>query len=205
MTRTFTRRWLLAALGLGPLLAACAPAGGAPPAASPTASQTSEGGAPIGQDGGAPPVAPPTASPGRATAPTLSAPVGTATTGAVPAGTATRAGTASGATPGTAIAGCDNAAMTALVARFLDAYNAGDQERLLAFFPARAATRGLLVPGEETYFRWYWDVQKPGGRDGSGVEAYVRDELPHTGRSATRSTSACNCSGWMAVVRTASA
>ncbi len=78
----------------------------------------------------------------------------------------------------TADAGCDNAAMVALVARFLDAYNAGAGARLLAFFPARDATRGIGIAGEETYFQRYWDVRKPRGRDGSGFEAYARADLP---------------------------
>jgi len=73
---------------------------------------------------------------------------------------------------------CDNAALTALVARFLDAYNAGDVARLLAFFPARDATRGHLVPGEETYFQRYWDVRKTSLRDEDGFAAYARAELP---------------------------
>lgn len=82
------------------------------------------------------------------------------------------------ATPATTGAACDNAAVIALVARFLDAYNVGDQARLLAFFPVRDATRGHLVRGEETYFQRYWDVRKPTLRDEDGFAAYARDELP---------------------------
>ncbi len=90
----------------------------------------------------------------------------------------THAVTVTRAASATADGRCDNAAMVALVARFLDAYNAGDQARLLAFFPARNATHGIGIAGEETYFQRYWDVRKPRGRDGSGFEAYARDDLP---------------------------
>lgn len=82
------------------------------------------------------------------------------------------------ATPTTADTGCDNAAVTALVARFLGAYNAGDQARLLSFFPNRDATRGHLIVGEERYFQWYSDTRKPTLRDEDGFQAYTRDELP---------------------------
>lgn len=92
--------------------------------------------------------------------------------------TVTHAVTGTRAAGTTADARCDNAAMVALVARFLDAYNAGDGARLLAFFPARDATRGIGIAGEETYFQRYWDVRKPRGRDGSGFEAYARADLP---------------------------
>ena len=92
--------------------------------------------------------------------------------------TAPRAPGTPNASPGAVGAGCDNAAVTGVVERFLDAYNAGDQARLLAFFPAQAATHGHLVRGEERFFQWYSDTRKPSLRDEDGFAAYTRDELP---------------------------
>ena len=161
MPHPLARCWIIVTCGLGLLLTACAPAGGAPTVA-PTV----------------PPAASAATRPAATRPPTLPATASATPTVAVPAGTATRAGATARAAPGTVGAGCDNAAMTALVARFLDAYNAGDQARLLAFFPARAATRGLLVRGEAAYFQRYWDVRKPSLRDEDGFAAYARDELP---------------------------
>jgi len=115
------------------------------------------------------------AASGGAPVPALAvAPRAVATAG----GTPTRSASTPSGTPATPGAGCDDAAVTALVARFLDAYNAGDPARLLAFFPAQAATRGVMVPGEERYFQRYWDVRKPTLRDEDGFAAYTRDELP---------------------------
>jgi len=145
------RGWMILAVGL--LLVACGPAGGE--------SSTTGAGA-----------ANPTAAPSSPSAFVTNARGSIEATSTVTerTGTATRATTR---TP----APCDNAALAVLVARFLDAYNAGDGARLLAFFPARDATRGIGIAGEETYFQRYWDSRKPRGRDGSGFEAYARDDL----------------------------
>ncbi len=152
------RRCFLVAIGV--LLAACGPIGTSAPATAPvSASPTTT-------------VIPPTKAVPGAQAPSSTMPIIAATR------PATRAATASGATPATPAIGCDNAAVTDVVARFLDAYNAGDQARLLALFPVRDATRGRLITGEETYFRWYWDVRRPSLRDEDGFAAYARDELP---------------------------
>lgn len=159
MPRMHASRWVIIAVGL--LLVSCAPAGGTPTVAPTVASAASAATRPVATR---PPALPATAS----AVPTV----------AVPAGTATRAGATASAAPGTVGAGCDNAAMTALVARFLDTYNAGDQARLLAFFPAQAATRGVSKAGEERYFQRYWDVRKPSLRDEDGFAAYTRDDLP---------------------------
>jgi len=159
MLRTLARRWVIIAVGL--LLTACAPAGGTPTVA-PTM-------APAGSAA---------AQPAATRPPTLSATASATPTVAVPAGIATRSVSTASATPAAVGVGCDNAALAALVARFLDAYNAGDGARLLAFFPARDATRGIGIAGEETYFQRYWDVRKPSLRDEDGFEAYARDDLP---------------------------
>ncbi len=148
MLRRHARQWVIIAIGL--LLAACAPAGGAPTVA-PTVSVANS----------------------AATRPAATRPPTISATARV-----TRLAIAPSATPSTDDAGCNIPVVTDVVARFLDAYNAGDQARLLAFFPARAATRGHLVPGEETYFQRYWDVRKPTQRDEDGFAAYARDELP---------------------------
>lgn len=148
-------------LTVGGLLAACGPSGASAPATAPaTVSQTA---API-------PLAQSTIG-ARGTA--SATPIIADTTR-----TATRAASIPSATPGTADAGCDNAAMAALVAHFLDAYNAGVQGRLLAFFPVRDAARGIGFRGEETYFKRYWDVRKPTLRDEDGFAAYARTNLP---------------------------
>ncbi len=158
MVRTARRRCLLVAIGV--LLAACGPIGITAPATAPvSASPTTT-------------AIPPTQATAGAQGIFSATPIIAATR------PATRAATTSGATPATPAIGCDNAAVTDVVARFLDAYNAGDGARLLAFFPASDATRGLRISGEETYFQRYWDVRQPRGRDGTGFEAYARDELP---------------------------
>ena len=159
MLRMHAQRWVIIAVGL--LLVACAPTGGTPTVAPTIAPSASAAARPAATH---PPTIPATAS----AAPTV----------ALPAGTATRAGATASTAPGTVGVGCDNAAMTALVARFLDAYNAGDQGRLLAFFPDRDATRGVGIRSEVAYFQRYWDVRRPSLRDEDGFAASARDELP---------------------------
>jgi len=159
MIRTIRHRCLLVAIGT--LLAACGPSGASAPAANPASVSATV--APL----------PSAKATIRVQGTSRATPIIAAATQ-----TAARTATAPSAIPGAVGAGCDNAALTALVTRFLDAYNAGDQARLLAFFPVRDATRGLLVPGETTYFQRYWDVRKPSLRDEDGFAAYARAELP---------------------------
>lgn len=136
-------------VAIGVLLAACGPITTSAPATGPTSATASV----------------------RSTA--IATPIIATTTQTAP-----RAAITPNATTGAADVGCDNAAVTALVMRFLDAYNAGDGARLLAFFPSRDATRGIGIAGEETYFQRYWDVRKPTRRDEDGFAAYARTDLP---------------------------
>ena len=50
---------------------------------------------------------------------------------------------------------CDDPIFGALVTRFLDAFNRGDQEQLAAFFTEQHADLSVSRPGEEMLFHWY--------------------------------------------------
>jgi hypothetical protein len=64
------------------------------------------------------------------------------------------------------------------IERFLAAYNAGDQEQLLRFFPARAVSRpSVLLPGEERFFTWYAVGHFQNGKPIQEFVAYKREDL----------------------------
>ena len=50
---------------------------------------------------------------------------------------------------------CGDPMFGALVVRFLDSFNRGDQEQLVAFFTEQHADLGSRHPGEEMLFHWY--------------------------------------------------
>ena len=50
---------------------------------------------------------------------------------------------------------CGDPTFGTLMARFLDAFNRGDQEELATFFTERHADLGISQPGEEMLFHWY--------------------------------------------------
>lgn len=84
-------------------------------------------------------------------------------------------------------AGCHPAELTALVERFLAAFNSGDQAQLRRFFLEQAAERGYERSGQERFFHWYSVSQVVAGRPPAQFTAYTRDELlPYLARRHTQ-------------------